>query len=211
MIELLNGLYEEDSGGGTPREKKKYNASVSAFLGDTASDGCLRIASERTDLVFNGVTYIASQALMYKFLNSNVTSVDFPDLERLHTPSCCESAWKESSIATINWNKLKEISGSNALYEAFYYSQLTNVVIPAEEISGRKCLAGAFGNCRQLISLTFPALNNVGSETTQFDSMLQGVTGCTVRFPADMERIIGSWESVQNGFGGTNTVVLFDL
>ena len=41
--------------------------------------------------------------------------------------------------------------------------------------------------------------------------MLRGVTGCTVHFPSNLESVIGSWSSVTNGFGGTDTVILFDL
>ena len=41
--------------------------------------------------------------------------------------------------------------------------------------------------------------------------MLDGVTGCTVHFPSNIQSVIGSWASVTSGFGGTNTTVLFDL
>ena len=41
--------------------------------------------------------------------------------------------------------------------------------------------------------------------------MLQGVSGCTVHFPSNLQSVIGSWSDVTNGFGGTNTTVLFDL
>ena len=211
MIELLNGLYEEDSSGGTPVEKKKFGASVSTLIGDASSDGGLRIANESTSLVFDGVKYVASQALMWKFYNNNITSIEFPDLEKLHAPSCCESAFKNTSVSSVTWSKLDEISGANALYEAFYNTGLASIVIPASVISGRNCLNGAFANSRQLTAVSFPNLTNVGSETTQFDNMLQGVSDCAVMFPQDMESVIGNWTSVQNGFGGTNTTVLFSL
>jgi hypothetical protein len=41
--------------------------------------------------------------------------------------------------------------------------------------------------------------------------MLPGVTGCTVHFPSNLQSVIGSWADVTEGFGGTNTTVLFDL
>ena len=41
--------------------------------------------------------------------------------------------------------------------------------------------------------------------------MLQGVTGCTVHFPSNLQSVIGSWSDVTAGFGGTNTTVLYDL
>ena len=32
-----------------------------------------------------------------------------------------------------------------------------------------------------------------------------------MHFPSNLQSVIGSWSDVQNGFGGTNTTVLFDL
>ena len=71
----------------------------------------------------------------------------------------------------------------------------------------------AFYNCTSLKSLSFPALTSTsfGSYTNQFNSMLSGVTGCTVHFPSNLQSVIGSWSDVTAGFGGTNTTVLFDL
>lgn len=53
--------------------------------------------------------------------------------------------------------------------------------------------------------------SSFGSYTNQFSNMLSGVTGCTVHFPSNLQSVIGSWADVTNGFGGTNTIVLFDL
>ena len=71
----------------------------------------------------------------------------------------------------------------------------------------------AFQSCTGLTNISFPALTSTGfgSYTNQFNDMLQGVTGCTVHFPSNLQSVIGSWSGVTNGFGGTNTTVLFDL
>jgi len=185
MIELLEGLYETSgSGGGT--NKRKYGATVDTFLGEVSSDGLLRVPSENTDLVFTGVKSIASQALMYKFYNCCAVSLSFPDLEKLHTASSCEQAFVNGSLESVSFPKCTEITGS-------------------------KCLASAFVGNLHLESVSFPVLADVGVRTDQFDNMLQGITGCTVHFPADMESTLENFTSVQNGFGGTNTVVLYDL
>ena len=78
---------------------------------------------------------------------------------------------------------------------------------------GTSSNGGCFKNCTSLQTLSFPSLNSnsFGSYTNQFNLMLQGVTGCTVHFPSNLQSVIGSWESVTTGFGGTSTVVLFDL
>jgi hypothetical protein len=81
------------------------------------------------------------------------------------------------------------------------------------EISGASAMHNTFYACTALTSVEFPALKSTsfGSYTNQFNSMLSGVTGCTVHFPSNLESVIGSWSSVTAGFGGTNTTVLFDL
>ena len=71
----------------------------------------------------------------------------------------------------------------------------------------------AFRSCINLTSLSFPKLssNSLSYNVSQFEDMLSGVTGCTVHFPSNLESVIGSWSDVTSGFGGTNTIVLFDL
>ena len=66
----------------------------------------------------------------------------------------------------------------------------------------------------KISSISFPALTPDSfshSDYTTFNYMLQGVTGCTVHFPANVQSVIGNWSSVTGGFSGTNTTVLFDL
>lgn len=74
-------------------------------------------------------------------------------------------------------------------------------------------LMEVFRGCTSMNSISFPSLKSsaFGSDTNQFNNMLEGVTGCTVHFPSNLESVIGSWTDVTNGFGGTNTTVLFDL
>lgn len=206
-VNISDESSDEDGGG----DKKKYNLSIDCLLGDTNLDGGLIIAHEAGDLVFTGVTYIASQALMWKFYNANILSVSFPDLTRIHTPSACESGFKNCAIASISWDKLDELSGTEALKEAFYNTQVTSVTIPSSTITGRRVLEGAFARCHYLTTVSFTNLTTLGSETSQFDNMLQGNTGVTVHFPSAMESTMQNWTSVTNGFGGTNTTILFDL
>ena len=41
--------------------------------------------------------------------------------------------------------------------------------------------------------------------------MLSGCSNVTVHFPAEWQTAMSTWSNVTNGFGGTNTTVLFDL
>ena len=79
-------------------------------------------------------------------------------------------------------------------------------------LGGTASTGGAFANT-SVSTLSFPSLKSTsfGSYTNQFAYMLKGVTGCTVHFPSNLQSVIGSWSDVTSGFGGTNTIVLFDL
>lgn len=105
--------------------------------------------------------------------------------------------------------------GSHALGSAFYFcSSLASVDLSSlTTVSGGSAFSNAFRKCTSLTSLSFPALtaSSFGANTNQFNNMLQGCSNVTVHFPASIQSTIGSWSSVTNGFGGTNTTVLFDL
>ena len=70
-----------------------------------------------------------------------------------------------------------------------------------------------FSGFTSLQQLYFASLNpnSFGTNVRQFANMLKNINGCTVHFPARIQSVIGAWTDVTNGFGGTNTVVLFDL
>lgn len=105
--------------------------------------------------------------------------------------------------------------GDYALYYAFKGSSgLVSVNLSnLTSIMGQYALGYAFSDCTNLTSVSFSSLTSTsfGSYTNQFSNMLSGVTGCTVHFPSNLQSAIGSWSDVTNGFGGTNTTVLFDL
>lgn len=186
MIQLLEGLYEEGSGGGTPTPATKYGVDVDAFLGNKSSDGMLQIPTAQASVDFTGIKSIGSQALMNKFLNMNVVSVNFSDLESLNAASACEGAFYSCTLEKVEFPKLTSVNGS-------------------------KALKLAFGKNLHLTEIKFNVLSDLGTRTDQFDDMLEGVTGCTVHFPAALESTIENWTSVTNGFGGTNTIVVYDL
>lgn len=117
-----------------------------------------------------------------------------------------------TNFVNFDFDKIGTL-GDHALYQAFSSTAVSNVAFTSLEAISAGGLNGAFTNCPSLTSVSFPALttSSFGSYTDQFNNMLQGVTGCTVHFPAAIQSIIGSWADVTAGFGGTNTTVLFDL
>ena len=122
---------------------------------------------------------------------------------------------KCTSLASVDLSSLTTVSGANSLEYCFgNCSNLASADLSSlTTVSGSYAFVNAFYRCVSLSSLSFPALtaSSFGSYTNQFDNMLRNVTGCTVHFPAAIQSTIGSWTSVTNGFGGTNTTVLFDL
>ena len=120
-----------------------------------------------------------------------------------------------TSLTSVDLSSLTTISGQNAMQYAFSgCTGLTSVDLSSlTNISGSYVMSRAFYKCTSLTSLSFPALTSTsfGSYANQFSYMLQGVTGCTVHFPSNLQSVIGRWNDVTAGFGGTNTTVSFDL
>lgn len=119
------------------------------------------------------------------------------------------------SLTTLNLGALETLTGQYAARSlCAYCSSLTTVNLSSlSNIGSASVFSNAFQECTSLATLSFPSLtaNSFGGYNSQFNNMLAGVTGCTVHFPAAIQSTIGSWASVTNGFGGTNTTVLFDL
>lgn len=146
---------------------------------------------------------------------TKLTNVDLHSLETVSGSQAFRYAFIGTKIISIDLSSLKTVSGELAFGSAFYtVSTLTSVDLSSlDTITGQNAFQYAFSSCTNLTSLSFPALKSTsfGPYTTQFNNMLQGVTGCTVHFPSNLQSVIGSWADVTSGFGGTNTTVLYDL
>lgn len=120
-----------------------------------------------------------------------------------------------SSLSSISLATLKEVTGNYAFQYAFRgCSSLTSMTFTnLDTVTGNSAFANAFYGCSNLASISFPALttSSFGSKTNQFNNMLRSTTGCTVHFPAAIESTIQNWTDVLAGFGGTNTVIVYDL
>ena len=147
---------------------------------------------------------------------TGLTSVDLSSLTTVSGSSAMyEAFYTCTRLTSVDLSSLTTVSGSDAMYDAFRgCTGLTSVDLSSlTTVSGSSAMYYAFRGCTKLKTLSFPALtsNSFGSYTNQFNSMLSGVTGCTVHFPSNLQSVIGNWSSVTSGFGGTNTTVLFDL
>ena len=162
-------------------------------------------------------TVSGSYGLYCAFKNcTSLTSVDLSSLTKVTGSNALGNAFYGCTrLTSVDLSPLTALTGSNGLSNAFYgCTKLTSVDLSSlTTVSGSNALANAFYGCTSLTSLSFPALatSSFGTATNQFNNMLFKVRGCTVHFPASIQSTIGNWTSVQNGFGGTNTTVLFDL
>ena len=68
---------------------RKYGASIDTFLGNVDANGVLQPSVEMPDLLFTGVTDVASYGLYYRFVLSRVKSVSFPNLTTISGSNGC--------------------------------------------------------------------------------------------------------------------------
>lgn len=147
---------------------------------------------------------------------TSLTSLDLSSLSEVTGPNDMENLCTGcTNLVSIDLSGLTTVSGANVMnYLCDGCTSLTSVDFSSlASIQASNALYYAFRNCTSLTTLSFPSLTSTsfGSNTTQFNRMLYGVTGCTVHFPSNLQSVIGSWADVTAGFGGTNTTVLFDL
>ena len=145
----------------------------------------------------------------------NLTSVDLSSLTTVSGDHALGSAFSNChNLTSVNLSSLTTVSGNEALIRTFIScDSLVSVDFSSLTAVGYGALKYAFQSCESLTSLSFPALtaSSFSYYTSQFDNMLNDCTGVTVHFPAVIKTTIENWSSVTNGFGGTNTTVLFDL
>lgn len=146
----------------------------------------------------------------------SLTQVDFSSLVSITGYGALTDSFQNCySLTSVDFSSLTTVSSQNAFSFTFEgCSSLTSMTFPSlSVVTGEKCFWRCFRNCVSLTSVSFPALrsDSFGSETSQFDSMLYGCSNVAVHFPSNLQSVIGSWQSVTDGFGGTSTTVLFDL
>jgi len=167
-------------------------------------------------ITFPDLTYVGNAA-MYQFCTytTDLESVSFPELENVGQCAMYYAFRRNTALRTALFPKLKILSGMyNSLTSAFYdCPNLEYVNLDSLEQMTKQALSYAFCSCNKLKTLSFPSLNknSFGNYTDQFNNMLQSVTGCTVHFPIRIKKIIENWSDVVAGFGGYDTIILFDL
>ena len=193
-------------------------SNLTTISGDKALHYAFEGCASLTDVDLSSLITLNGSDVMNSAFSEcpSLVNIDLSNLTTVSGSSAMVYAFlSDTSLIEVDLSSLTTVSGDRPLQYVFSHCEnLTDVDLSSlANINSRLALNNAFSYCTSLTSLSFPSLNSnsFGSYTNQFNNMLQDVTGCTVHFPSNLQSVIGSWSDVQNGFGGTNTTVLFDL
>ena len=145
------------------------------------------------------------------FGDEALTSANLPALTTIGSNACEQMFSDCPNITSVNMSNVETIGSFGCSGMFGNDTGLTSITFDSLTTLESGAFNGAFG-ATSLTSLSFPALTTFsdGSEDA-FSYMLQDVDGCTVHFPAALQSTMENWQDVQDGFGGTNTTILFDL
>ena len=155
------------------------------------------------------VTLSGRRAIYYAFQGcSGLTTLDLSSLTTISGNDALQGTFIDcTSLTSVDLSSLTTLGADNVMSHAFRgCTSLASVDLSSLSVlSGEfSVLSYAFQNT-VLTSLSFPALNSnsFGYTDDHFYKMLNGVTGCTVHFPSNLQSVIGSWSDVTAGFRGT--------
>lgn len=142
---------------------------------------------------------------------SGLKTVNLDSLEYVQGKNCLTYMFHNcSGLESINLGNLSVVDGSYTCSSMFLDCQsLKDVNLEKLSSLGNSSFNLAFRNCISLQNLYFPSLNVITDNS--LSGMLNGCDGVTVHFKAERQ---SSWENLTsflNGFGGTNTTILWDL
>ena len=196
-------------------------SSITEITGtDSLKNFCMNCTS-LTSVDLSGLTTInGNGAVDTAFSGTSITAVDLSSLTTISGTVMTNTFRDCPYISSIDLSSLTTLSTGVSMNGTFSLSTnptsplpLTSVTFTSlATVSGTAPMRNLFQR-RDGLEIFFPAFNSntFGVMTTYLDNLVGGAVGCTVHFPSNMQAIIGNWDSVQNGFGGTNTTVLWDL
>lgn len=147
----------------------------------------------------------------------NLVSTGLHSLRKISGSQACNEMFEDNTaLVDIGLENLVEVNNQMGMREMFIGCSSIEVArfTKLKRLNQTRILEMTFKNCTALKHIYFPNLTTIYSNATfgeVGDGMLYGCTDVTVHFLASMQSVIGNWTAVQNGFGGTNTTVLFDL
>jgi hypothetical protein len=192
-------------------------SSLQAMTGSKSLYFTFMNCTSLVTVTFPALTRVSQDGLSYAFRGcTSLTTLSFPELEEIRTgPSDIFNNFINgcTNLTALNLPKLKKVSSSYALRYMLTGSSIPSVTFPMLTNIDASYVMNGMARGRQNLTLYFPALttSSFGNNTNQFNDMFATGSDNTVHFPAAIQSTIENWRDVQNGFGGTNTTVLFDL
>lgn len=147
---------------------------------------------------------------------TGITSVDLSTLQAANGfgPSACQYMFSGcTGIQSINIERLLKIAGTTPVNSMFSgCTGLTSVIFSS--LYSIFNAPSVFDWCSNLTSIYFPALTTSGFANGMMN-FIGNVNGCTLHFPKNLDpqtgsTVVSGWSAYPD-FGGTNTVILFDL
>lgn len=196
-------------------------SSITEINGTDVLENFCNNCTNLTSVDLSGLTTLNGNGAMDSaFYGTNITTVDLSSLTTISGTAMTHTFRDCLHISSIDLSSLTTLIAGVSLNGTFGLSTnptsplpLTSVTFTSlETVNGTAPMRNIFAK-RDGLQIYFPAFNSntFGNLTTYLDNIVSEAVGCTVHFPSNMQSIIGNWSSVQNGFGGTNTTVLFDL
>lgn len=191
-----------------------FGANIEDMTGSVDVSGNFVKPTEECNLSFDNVASIPYRGMAYMFAyRNNIKTVSFPDLTAVKGDGLRGTFYYCTGITSVEFPKLEEAWQGSCMQVCFYgATSLTSVSFPKLKKIGNTALANIFSDCTSLKHVYFNAINSetFGDWTSPWSYMLSRVTGCTLHFPSNVRSLIASLDGYPN-FGGTDTVVLFDL
>lgn len=169
--------------------------------------------SSLTSLNLNSLTTVSGEKAFYQaFQSTGLTSIDLHSLKTVSGASACSSMFAAcTGLTSVDISGLESITGTSGCEYMFAgCTRLTSITFNSlKTVTGSNAMYRFFRDIgTSLKHVYFPAFTSAtfGSTTNQFNAMLEGVNGCTVHMPSNVQTAFGT-----RSFAGTNTTVLFDL
>ena len=190
-------------------------------INDNLVETCKQMFKQCTALTSTGLSslkVIAGQRACEQMFYgcTGLTGIGLDNLESISGTIAAYQMFQNcTGLTTAIFTKLKEINKDACYYTFDNCTNLVTASFPKlkDLTNANTGLEKMFSKCTSLQNVYFYMLTpaSFGGFTNQFKDMLSGCSNVTVHFPKQIQSTIGSWSDVTNGFGGTNTTVLFDL
>ena len=180
--------------------------------------GCKNLISAEFPSLSNVGPYFFSMINAFNNCTS-LKSVSFPALSVIQSSDSivlspvswfsygCQNC---SSLTSLEFPVLTAIYYAGLDYCCQNCSSLSSFSLPeCQTIVSSGVFNRSFQNCSSLKELSFPKLSSIGLNT--FINALVNCQNVSVHFRADAEDDFSQFSNIQNGMGGTNTTIVYDL